>query len=166
MQPRRYRFSASFTVKAPRDRVHGVLVDLEYYCDWWMQVRGVAKIDDDTALVVCRSVLPYDLELVLRAVSRAVDLLEVQIDGPIRGFARYRLVEVVPGETSLRFEQEVRAESRLMVLASYVARPLLVWNHHRMMRGAEQGLRALLEPGRPGQVSPARRRPRRSRVPG
>ena len=32
-----------------------------------------------------------------------------------------------------------------MVLASYVARPLFVWNHHRMMRGSEQGLRALLE---------------------
>ena len=145
MQPRRYRFSATYTLQAPRDRVHAVLVDLENYCDWWMQVRGVAKIDDDTALVVCRSVLPYDLELVLTAVSREVDLLEVRIEGPIRGYARYHLVEASPGVTSLRFEQEVRAESRLMVLASYVARPLLVWNHHRMMRGSEQGLRALLE---------------------
>jgi hypothetical protein len=106
-------------------------------------------------LVVCRSVLPFDLELVLRAVSRAVDLLEVQIDGPIRGFARYRLVEVGPGVTSLRFEQEVRAESWLMVLASYVAKPLLVWNHHRMMRGSEQGLRALLERGQPSAATAA-----------
>jgi len=145
MQPRRYRFSASHTVRAPRDQVHAVLVDLEYYCDWWMQVRGVARIDDDTALLVCRSALPYDLELVLTAVSREADLLEVQIEGPICGYARYHLVETVPGVTSLHFEQEVRAESRLMVLASYVARPLLVWNHHRMMRGSEQGLRALLE---------------------
>ncbi len=155
MQPRRYRFSASHTVQAPRDRVHAVLVDLEYYCDWWMQVRGVAKIDDDTALVVCRSVLPYDLELVLTAVSREVDLLEVRIEGPIRGYARYHLVEASPGVTSLRFEQEVCAESRLMVLASYVARPLLVWNHHRMMRGSEQGLRALLESRQPSAATAA-----------
>jgi hypothetical protein len=155
MQPRRYRFYASHTVQAPRDQVHAVLVDLEYYCDWWMQVRGVAKIDDDTALVVCRSVLPYDLELVLTAVSREVDLLEVQIEGPIRGYARYHLVETGPGVTSLRFEQEVRAESRLMVLASYVARPLLVWNHHRMMRGSEQGLRALLERRQPSAATAA-----------
>ena len=155
MQPRRYRFSASFTVEAPREQVHGVLVDLEYYCDWWTQVRGVAKIDDDTALVVCRSVLPYDLELVLTAVSREVDLLEVRIEGPIRGYARYHLVEDSPGVTSLRFEQEVRAESRLMVLASYVARPLLVWNHHRMMRGSEQGLRALLESRQPSAATAA-----------
>jgi hypothetical protein len=120
-----------------------------------MQVRGVAKIDDDTALLVCRSVLPYDLELVLTAVSREVDLLEVQIDGPIRGHARYHLVETGPGVTSLRFEQEVLAESRLMVLASYVARPLLVWNHHRMMRGSEQGLRALLEGRQPSAATAA-----------
>ena len=113
------------------------------------------KIDDDTALVVCRSVLPYDLELVLTAVSREVDLLEVQIEGPIRGYARYHLVETGPGVTSLHFEQEVRAESRLMVLASYVARPLLVWNHHRMMRGSEQGLRALLERVQPSAATAA-----------
>ena len=87
--------------------------------------------------------------------SRAFDLLEVQIDGPIRGFARYHLVEVGPGVTSLLFEQEVRAESGLMVLASYVARPLLVWNHHRMMRGSEQGLRALLECGQPSAATAA-----------
>ncbi len=155
MQPCRYRFSESFTLQASRDRVHAVLVDLEYYSDWWMQVRGVAKIDDDTALVVCRSVLPYDLELVLTAVSRDVDLLEVRIEGPIRGYARYHLVEASPGVTSLRFEQEVRAESRLMVLASYVARPLLVWNHHRMMRGSEQGLRALLESRQPSAATAA-----------
>ena len=147
MQPRRYRFTASHTVQAPRDRVHAVLVDLEYYCDWWMQVRGVAKIDDDTALVVCRSVLPYDLELVLTAVSRDLDCLEVGIVGPIRGWAKFHLDEQSPGVTSLRFEQEVRAEAPLFVVASLVARPLLVWNHQRMMEGAQRGLRARLEPG-------------------
>ena len=53
--------------------MHDVLVDLEFYADWWPQVRAVAKIDDDHALVVCRSSLPYDLELELSAVSRDVD---------------------------------------------------------------------------------------------
>jgi len=109
MQPRRFTFSSSFTLEAPPKRVYDVLVDLEHYCDWWPQVRGVGKIDDNRALVVCRSVLPYDLELELTALSRAADLLEVRIDGPIRGWARYHLDEPSPGLTSLRFEQEVRA---------------------------------------------------------
>ena len=145
MQPRRYRFTSSFNLAAPRKQVHDVLVDLERYADWWAQVRAVGKLDDDRALVVCRSSLPYDLDLELTAVNRSIDLLEVTIDGPIRGWARYRLTEVGPGVTSLRFEQDVRAESRLMGLASYVVKPLLVWNHHQMMAGAEQGLRARLE---------------------
>ena len=154
MQPRRYRFSSTSTLEAPRERVHRTLVDLEFYSEWWKQVRGVGKLDDDHALVVCRSALPYDLELELTAVSRSVDELEVAIDGPIRGWARYRLDETSPGVTELQFEQDVHAESRLMVFASYVAKPLLVWNHHRMMRGAEQGLRARLELS--GQPSAAR----------
>jgi hypothetical protein len=141
-----YRFSSTFTLEAPRKRVHDVLVDLELYAEWWPQVRAVAKIDDDHALVVCRSALPYDLELELSAVRRDLDLLEVGIDGPIRGWARYRLDEQGPGSTSLRFEQEVRAEAPMFVVASYVVRPLLVWNHQRMMVGAEQGLRARVQP--------------------
>ena len=38
-----------------------------------------------------------------------MDCLEVGIDGPIRGWARYHLDEQGPGVTSLRFEQEVHA---------------------------------------------------------
>jgi hypothetical protein len=151
---RTYEFSSTFTLEASRNRVHEVLVDLEYYAEWWPQVRAVAKIDDDHAIVVCRSALPYDLELELSAVSRDADLLEVGIDGPIRGWARYRLDEQGPGSTSLRFEQEVRAEAPMFVLASYVARPLLVWNHHRMMAGAEQGLRAKF-PAQPSAATAA-----------
>jgi len=146
MDLRTYRFSSTFTLEAPRKRVHEVLVDLELYADWWPQVRAVAKIDDDHAIVLCRSTLPYTLELVLSAVSRDVDLLEVGIDGPIRGWAKYRLDEQGPGATSLRFEQEVRAEAPMFAVASYVARPLMVWNHHRMIRGCERGLRARVQP--------------------
>ena len=49
---RDYRFATSFTLEAPRARVHDTLLDLERYSDWWPQVRAVAKVDDDHALVV------------------------------------------------------------------------------------------------------------------
>ncbi len=143
---RTYRFSSTFTLGAPRERVHDALVDLEFYPDWWPQVRAVARLDDDRALVVCRSSLPYDLELELTAVRRDLDCLEVGIQGPIRGWARYHLTEAGPGVTRLHFEQQVRAEAPLFVVASCLARPLLVWNHQRMVAGAEQGLRERLQP--------------------
>ena len=143
---RTYRFATSFTLEAPQARVHDVLLDLEHYCDWWPQVRAVGKLDDDHALVVCRSTLPYDLELLLTAVSRDDDVLEVGIDGPIRGWARFRLEESAgrPGgveTTTVVFEQEVQAVAPAFVFASYVVKPLLVWNHQRMMRGLVEGVR-------------------------
>ena len=147
-----YRFSSTFTLEAPRERVHDVLVDLEHYGDWWPQVRGVAKIDDDHALVVCRSALPYDLELELTAVSRWTSTCS-RWPSTARSVAARRTTSTRcrqdpsvkgPGATRLRFEQEVRAEAPLFVVASYVVKPLLVWNHQRMMRGAERGLRARL----------------------
>lgn len=153
MTSRDYRFSTSFSLGAPRSQVHEVLDDLERYADWWPQVRAVGKLDDDNALVVCRSTLPYDLDLLLTAERRDLECLEVSIAGPIRGWARFRLEETGPGTTTLRFEQGVRAEARLFVVASYLAKPLMVWNHHRMMLGAERGLRVLLE--REGQPSAA-----------
>jgi hypothetical protein len=147
---RTYRFATSFTLEAPRAWVHDVLLDLEHYCDWWPQVRAVGKLDDEHALVICRSALPYDLELLLTAVSRDDELLEVGIDGPIRGWARFRLDEGPDrssgaATTAVVFEQEVEAVARAFAVASYVVKPLLVWNHQRMMRGLVDGVRQLSE---------------------
>lgn len=136
-----YSFAHTMTLAAEPAEVQSVLVDLEYFGSWWPQVRAVASLGPDDALVVCRSALPYDLELHLHALSREADHLEVAIDGPIRGSARWRLTPV-PGGTRLEFEQQVRAVDRSFVLASYLFKPLLRWNHQRMMRGAEDGLAA------------------------
>lgn len=139
-----YDFAHSLVVPAPPEEVHAVLVDLEFFGSWWPQVRAVASAGPDDALVVCRSALPYDLELHLHAERRDPDLLRVAIDGPIAGYAQWALTpadaRTAPGGTRLDFEQRVRAVSRSFVLASYLVKPLLRWNHHRMMRGAEQGL--------------------------
>jgi hypothetical protein len=134
-----YVFRSTWETPAPRERVHDVLLDLEHYVDWWPQVRAVASAGPDDAVVVCRSLLPYDLELHLHAESRDPSLLRVGIDGPISGYAAWRLAPVGSG-TRLDFEQRVHAASRAIRWASYVAKPLLAANHSWMMRGAERGL--------------------------
>jgi hypothetical protein len=123
--------------------VHALLLDLEHYVDWWPQVRAVASAGPDDAVVVCRSLLPYDLELHLHAESRDPGLLQVAIDGPIRGFARWQLTPAGSG-TRLDFDQQVDAVARAFRWASYVVRPVLAANHAWMMRGAERGLAARL----------------------
>jgi carbon monoxide dehydrogenase subunit G len=138
-----YTFAHVTEVTADPERVHAVLLDLERYVDWWPQVRAVASLGPDDALVVCRSALPYDLELHLHAVSREGDVLRVDIDGPIAGYAQWTLVRTDNG-TRLEFEQRVHAVGRMFVVASYLAKPVLAWNHRRMMAGAESGLAAYL----------------------
>jgi hypothetical protein len=145
--PTEYTFRHRTTVAADPAAVHAVLVDLEHYVDWWPQVRAVASLGPDDALVVCRSLLPYDLELALHAESRDPGALRVGIDGPIRGFAHWGLTRV-DGGTRLDFEQRVHAVARTFRWASYVAKPVLAANHAWMMRGAERGLADRM--GQPG----------------
>jgi hypothetical protein len=138
-----YVFRDTWETPAAPEAVHAVLVDLEHYVDWWPQVRAVASAGPDDALVVCRSRLPYDLELHLHAESRDPGQLMVRIDGPIRGYAAWRLTPTAVG-TRLDFEQRVEAVAPAIRWASFVAKPLLAANHAWMMRGAEQGLASLL----------------------
>ncbi|MCR1784549.1 SRPBCC family protein [Nocardioides carbamazepini] len=135
---RSFAFSDAWVVAAPVAEVAATLVDLEHYPRWWPQVRAVAKLGPDTARVRCRSTLPYTLDLVLDAVSRTPPVVEVAISGDLDGFARFTLTTVGSG-TRLDFAQEVTVRGAL-ALASYAARPLLVWNHRRMMAGCRAGL--------------------------
>jgi hypothetical protein len=141
-----YHFSQAVTVDAARERVHELLLDLEHYVEWWPQVRAVASLGPDDALLVCRSLLPYDLEVRLHAVSRAPTRLEVAVSGPLDGWVRWSLTADGPARTLIRMEQQVRVGARPLVLGSYVAKPLLRANHAWMMRGARRGMRRRLAP--------------------
>ena len=138
--PARYVFTETWDLPLPPEAVHGVLVDVEHYPRWWPQVRAVAKLSDDDALLVCRSTLPYDLEIVLHAVSRDLPTLEVGIGGDLDGFARWTLTPA-PSGSRMVFEQEVVVRG-LLALASLALRPVLAWNHRQMMLGCRQGLAA------------------------
>lgn len=147
-----YEFRGTWTVAAPLETVREAVVDLEHYPEWWPQIRAVAKLGPDDAWVLCRSALPYTLDLVLHAVSREGSVLEVEVSGDLEGSVRWRLAPV-GGGTRMTFEQRVEV-SGLLALLSYVARPLLRWNHHRMMLGCVTGLRERLnDPARGGSTS-------------
>jgi len=143
---RSFTFADSWLVAAPVSDVAAVLVDLEHYPCWWPQVRAVAKLGPDRAWVRCRSTLPYTLDLVLDAVSRTPPVVEVAIDGDLAGFARFTLTPHRTG-TRLDFAQEVTVRGAL-ALASFVIRPVLVWNHRRMMAGGRAGLVCAVSAGR------------------
>jgi hypothetical protein len=139
---RGYAFSGTWTVDATLPRVQEVLVDLEHYPEWWPQVVAVAPLGADDARVLCRSALPCTLDLHVQAVRREADRLEVAISGDLDGMASWRLTDL-GRRTRLDFAQEVTVTGWL-ALVSPVVRPLLRWNHSRMMAGCMEGLRERL----------------------
>lgn len=137
---RHFRFDGTWDLARPREVLHERLLDLEHYPDWWREVRAVASVGEDDAWVVVRSRLPYDLDLHLHAEHRDPDRLETSVAGDLVGWVRWRLLELGPHRTRLVFEQEVEVAGRFLGAAAAVARPLLVWNHERMMRSAVHAL--------------------------
>jgi len=138
-----FSFHTSWVVPARADDVQAVLVDLEHYPDWWPEVVAVAKIDDDRARVLCRSRLPYTLDLVLTAVRREPRRLESRIDGALVGVALWRLEEI-GGATRVDYTQDVVVAHRVLRPLAGLLRPLMEWNHARMMDGCLTGLRQRL----------------------
>ncbi|GGO84520.1 polyketide cyclase [Nocardioides phosphati] len=136
---RRYEFAADWRLPHAPAVVHGVLEDVEHYPSWWPQVVACLKLGEDEGVVLCRSALPYTLELRIGLLRRTPEVLESRVTGDLDGWVRWR---VVPEEDGCRvhFEQEVVVRGRLLSLGSYVARPLLNWNHHVMLEGARAGL--------------------------
>lgn len=134
----RFRFHDRWTVPAAPEVVRDVIVDLKYYPTWWPQVRAVASLGPDDARLLIRSTLPYTLDLVLHAVSRELPELRVAIDGDLQGWAYWRLAPQGDG-TAMDFAQEVDLTT-LPRFAVAPARPLLRWNHARMMASCRTGL--------------------------
>lgn len=136
-----YSFTEDWTLPRRRGELYDLLVDVERYPMWWPQVRAVAKLDDDVALVACRSLLPYTLHLQLRPVRRDPDagVLAVELDGDLEGRCSWTLSDH-PRGTRMLFAQEVSLPPSLLRRLSRLARPVLVANHGWMMRGALRGL--------------------------
>lgn len=134
-----YTFRAHWFLPFPVADVAAVLVDLEHYPDWWPNVLAVASLGPDDARVLCRSRLPYRLDVLLHAQTREPPQLRTTISGDLVGTASWTF-RPVAGGTDLRYLQEVVATGRLLRLGSRLARPLLVWNHDAMMACCREGL--------------------------
>jgi len=153
-----YRFRSTWTTPHPVPEVYDVLHDIRGYVGWWPQIRSIEEIDERSGRARCRSFLPYSLRLVLRATVEDPDrgVLEVDVDGDLDGWCRWRMVpEATPGGpgTRLWFEQEVVARAPLLRRTGRLGRPVLEANHAWMMRGCRRGLDRRLSRG-PGGRTP------------
>lgn len=141
-----YRFRSLWSVRTTTGRVFDALVDLAGYPDWWPDIRDVTQVDEDTADVTCRSVLPYSLRFRLhRAVEDELGgRVRVDMTGDLEGYVQGLVVEHRTAGALLAITQRVVVTKPLLRALAPVARPVFRANHALMMRRGQRGLRAYL----------------------
>ena len=141
-----YRFRNLWAVRATTSRVFDALVDLANYPAWWPDIRDVTRVDDDTAQVTCRSVLPYALTFRLH---RAVEdprrgRMRVDMTGDLEGYVQGVVAQHRTVGALLAISQRVVVTKPLLRALAPVARPLFQANHALMMWRGQRGFRAYL----------------------
>lgn len=140
---RRYVFHSEWRLARPPDEIYAALRDVASYPLWWPQVRSVRQLSATSAVLCCRSLLPYDLVF---AVSREVEdpgarVLSARQAGDLEGTSRW----AVQDDGTVVFDEDVVVRKALVRVAGRLARPALRYNHGVMMRAGERGLRRYLE---------------------
>jgi uncharacterized protein YndB with AHSA1/START domain len=141
----RYAFRTQWRIAASPDRVYAALADVSTYPQWWPEVRETEQLTETSGRVRCRSLLPYDLVMVLtREVEDPVErVLRAHLDGDLIGTSEWRVR--ADGDGSLAtFDEDVAVGKAAVRMAGRLARPILTYNHDRMMRSGERGLRRRL----------------------
>jgi hypothetical protein len=141
-----YRFRNLWSVRATTARVFETLVDLANYPTWWPDIRAVEQIDDDTAEVTCRSVLPYVLTFRLHRAEQdpAAGRMRVDITGDLEGYVLGVVAEDGTSGALLAISQRVVVTKPLLRVLAPVGRPFFHVNHTLMMRRGLRGFRAYL----------------------
>jgi hypothetical protein len=141
-----YSFRSLWSVRAATSRVFDALVDLANYPSWWPDIRAVTRVDDDTAEVTCRALLPYALTFRLhRAVEdAAAGHMRVDMTGDLEGYVQGQVAEHRRAGALLAISQRVVVTKPLLRRFAPVARPLFRANHAVMMYRGQRGFRAYL----------------------
>ncbi|HEU5475167.1 MAG TPA: polyketide cyclase [Actinophytocola sp.] len=141
-----YRFRNVWSVEVAAARLFGALVDLTNYPRWWPDVRSVHRVDEDTAELTCRAVLPYALVFRLHRVEQdeRAGRLRVDLSGDLAGYCEGVVAAGGAGPATLAISQRVVVNKSLLRRLAPVARPLFRANHAAMMRRGQRGLRRYL----------------------
>jgi hypothetical protein len=138
----RYRFRSQWRIAADPDEVYAALVDVAEYPSWWPEVQAARLLDDGAGELRCRSLLPYDLVFIARREIEDAEqrILRAALEGDLSGTSQWTISADRDGAVAV-FDEDVVVRKTLIKLVGPMARPALRFNHDRMMRGGERGLR-------------------------
>ncbi|WP_111413145.1 SRPBCC family protein [Billgrantia lactosivorans] len=143
----KFAFDTTWDFDAPVEAVFDALADPLHWPDWWPGLvearqleagneQGIGRIQH----FVWKSRLGYYLRFDIR-ITRVCEpsLIEGEASGDVAGFGRWQLHGEKAG-TRVRYLWQVRTVPPRLGLLACMARPLVVWNHHAMMRDGHAGL--------------------------
>lgn len=141
----RYRFRSVWTLRVPVADVFQVVTDPGTYPLWWPDIYGVSRVDDDTAEVICRSVLPYALTFRMHRGEEDFEAgrMAIGLTGDLEGVSRGTLA-TRPHGVQLEITQDVVMNKRLLRMLAPIADPAFRANHAMMMWRGQRGLRRFL----------------------
>ena len=145
LHPNHYVFRSEWRLDASADEVYAALVDVAAYPTWWPEVRSAKELTDHSGELRCRSMLPYDLVFVIdREVEDPVArVLRAHVSGDLIGTSQWTIAGDGSGSIAV-FDEDVEVGKAPVRAAGLLARPALKFNHDRMMRSGERGLRKYL----------------------
>jgi hypothetical protein len=143
-----FAFRDRWTLPAAPPQVFDVLAAPDDYPLWWPNILTAQRVDADSGVLVCRSLLPYSLRMTVRReiTDRVAGVLRVGLDGDLVGWSQWLIKPSPrsdPSRTQAEFRQEVSAPG-VPGSGWPILRSVLGWNHRVMMWQGERGLRAHL----------------------
>lgn len=137
----RYHFITHIELNAQPQAIWETLARSEQWIEWWHWLREVEVLNEGGSDGVGRRVrhvvsspLRYRLTyfgLVTRAVEPVMSRFEAE--GDLEGRGQFALEPTESGTTVLMFHWLVETPKPWMNVLAPLARPIFIWNHHRLM---------------------------------
>lgn len=151
VKQRQFQLVSEWRIDAPLDRVWDALCAAEDWPGWWPSVRRVETLapgDENGIGAVNRftwaTALPYDLSFDMTvAAMEPMRRIEGCATGELEGLGVWTLSRS-DGSTTARYDWHVDAAKPWMRRLAPLLAPVFAWNHDKVMRRGEEGLRRYL----------------------
>lgn len=142
----RYRFLTEFELSSSPAAVEDALRDVDNWGTWWKWARRVESLTSERGTVGARyrnriaTPLLYGFTYDTELVEVTDELIRLNVSGDLEGTGLFRFQATESGGSFLSFEWSVETRKYWMNLLAPVARPIFIWNHHRLMADFGEGL--------------------------
>ncbi|MNG69434.1 hypothetical protein D3C81_51530 [compost metagenome] len=142
-----YKFSTIWRVEASLQEVWDVLCHPDLWPEWWGSLEQIIELKKGDIQGIgalhrytWKGVLPYRLTFDIHVLNiKPFCLLEGEASGDVEGRGVWAFSDR-EGDTIVRYDWNIRTNTRWMNYLAPLATPVFRWNHHMVMRDGAKGL--------------------------